>query len=113
ITQKYGDPGVKLIDEQRFVYPVYVVFLLAPTIRADFAQLRFWTPVLLVVLTAISVLLWLDVLRWRPSWMVTVALVLFVLCSPQIVQGVEHSQLALAVGFLLALSAWCVVRNHL
>src|SRR5438132_1610458 len=25
ITQKYGDPGVKLIDEQRFVYPVYVV----------------------------------------------------------------------------------------
>src|SRR5271166_281814 len=35
IEQKYGQPGVDVIDEQRFVYPVYVVFLLAPTMDAD------------------------------------------------------------------------------
>src|ERR1022692_2001891 len=113
IDQRYGQPGVGIIDEQRFVYPVYVVFLLAPTISMDFSHLQVWAPVVFAMLTAFSVLLWLEVLRWRPPKALIVAIVLFVLSSPQIVQGLRLRQLALVVCFLLALSAWCITRNPL
>src|SRR5271168_1878744 len=113
IDQKYGQPGVEIIDEQRFVYPIYVVFLLAPTVYLSFSQAQICALVLFTVLTGISVLLWLDLLRWRPPKMLTTAIVLFVLSSPQIVQGLRLGQLGLVVAFLLALSAWCLARNHL
>jgi hypothetical protein len=113
IDQKYSEPGVTLIDEQRFAYPVYVVFLLAPTIHLNFSQVQEWTPLIFAMLTAISVLLWLDVLRWRPPGAVIAAVVLFVLSSPQVVQGLRLRQLGLLVGFLLAMGAWCISRNHL
>ncbi len=113
IDQKYGEPGVEIIDEQRFVYPVYVVFLLAPTVYLSFSQAQLCALVLFTVLTGISVLFWLDLLRWRPDKTLTAAVVLFVLSSPQIVQGLRLGQLGLVVAFLLALSAWCLARSHL
>jgi hypothetical protein len=113
ISQKYGEPGPPPIDEQRFAYPVYVVLLLAPTTHLSFSQLQEWAPVVLAALTAASVLLWLDVLRWRPPGMAIAAIVLFVLSSPQVVQGLWLRQLGLLVGFLLAAGAWCISRNHL
>ena len=113
IEQKYGQPGVDVIDEQRFVYPVYVVFLLSPTMDADFSRLQLWTPVILALMTAISVPLWLDFLRWRPPAALMGAIVLFIVSSPQIMQGLRLRQLGLAVAFLLALGAWCIARNHL
>jgi hypothetical protein len=113
IDQKYGQPGVDVIDEQRFVYPVYVIFLMAPTVRMDFSQLQLWAPIIFALLTAISVPLWLSVLRWRPPKSLVAAIVLFVLSSPQVMQGLRLRQLGLVVSFLLALSAWCIARNHL
>jgi hypothetical protein len=112
IVQKYDEPGPR-IDEQRFAYPVYVVFLLAPIIHLDFATVQTWAPAVLIALTAIGVLLWLQVLQWRPVRMSAVALTIFILASPQILQGVQRRQLGLLVGFLLAFSMWCVARNHL
>jgi len=113
LSQNYGEPGTRLIDEQRFAYPVYVVFLLAPTVHWSVAQLQAWAPVVLAALTAASVPLWLDVLRWRPRRTVIAAIILFVLSSPQVVQGLGLRQLGLLVAFLLAAAAWCVSRNHL
>jgi hypothetical protein len=113
IDQEYGKPGVAVVDEQRFAYPVYVVFLLAPTVRLSFSQLQAWTPLIFAMLTAVSVLLWLDVLRWRPPATAIVAMVLFVLSSPQVMQGLRLRQLGLLIGFLLAMGAWCISRNHL
>jgi hypothetical protein len=113
IEQEYGKPGVHVVDEQRFVYPVYVVFLLAPTVYVSFPQLRVWVAVILAILVAFSVRLWLDVALWRPPRPLAGAAVLFILSSPQIVQGLRLQQLGLIVGFLLALSAWCIARNHL
>jgi hypothetical protein len=112
IDQKYGQPGADVIDEQRFAYPVYVIFLMAPTIRMDFSQLQTWVPVVFATLIAISVPLWLDVLRWRPPKVQVAATVLFVISSPQIVQGLRLRQLGLVVSFLLAVSVWCIARNH-
>jgi hypothetical protein len=113
IDQKYGEPGVEVVDEQRFVYPLYVVFLLAPMVYLSFSQVQMCALVLFAVVTAISVLLWLDLLRWRPDKILTTAIVLFVLSNPQIVQGLRLRQIGLLVAFLLALSAWCIARNHL
>ena len=113
IEQSYDKPQFEIIDEQRFAYPVYVVFLLAPTIHVDFAKLQAWAPVLLGALTAISVWLWLGVLRWRPPAWLTLALVLFVLSSPQIAQGLRLRQVGLLVAFLLTVATWCVTRNRL
>jgi hypothetical protein len=113
IDQKHGEPGVEVVDEQRFVYPLYVVFLLAPMVYLSFSQVQMCALVLFAVVTAISVLLWLDLLRWRPDKILTTAIVLFVLSNPQIVQGLRLRQIGLVVAFLLALSAWCIARNHL
>jgi hypothetical protein len=113
VDQKYGQPGVVLIDEQRFVYPVYVVFLLAPSVYLQFWQLQVWASIIFAILTAVSVILWMEVLRWRPPKALVLAIVLFVLSTPQVVQGLRLRQLGLLVAFLLALSAWCIVRNHL
>jgi len=113
IEQKYGEPGANVINEQRFAYPVYVVFLLAPTVYADFQTLQIWAAVVLAMLTAISVLLWIDVSRWRPSGILIATIIPFVISSPQIMQGLRLRQLGLAVGFLLAVSAWCITRNHM
>jgi len=113
LHQNYDQAGITVVDEQRFAYPVYVVFLMAPVVRLDFSQLQAWAPVILGILTSASVLLWLDVLRWRPPPTIVAALVLFVLASPQVVQGLGLMQLGLLVSFLLALGTWCITRNHL
>lgn len=106
------DKPSQILDEQRFAYPLYVVLLLAPTVHADFATLQTWAPVLLALLTAISVWIWLHVARWRPPPLVVAALVLFVLSSPQLAQGLRLRQFSLFVAFLLALASWCVTRER-
>ena len=106
-------PGVRVIDEQRFAYPVYVVFLLAPVARVGFDRVQEAAPVILAVLVALSVWLWMRALRWRPPTILVSAITLFVLASPQIAQGLRLRQLGLIVGCLLALCSFLVVRNHL
>jgi hypothetical protein len=113
IVQSYDQPQPNIIDEQRFAYPVYVVFMLAPTVHVPFDILQTWTPVVLAVLLAISIPLWMHVLRWRTSSITAAALILFILASPQIAQGLRLRQLGFLVGSLLALAAWCIARNHL
>lgn len=102
-----------IINEQRFAYPVYLVFLLAPTLHADFSDVRSWSAVVLGVLTVASLLFWLDFLHWRVQSLTLIALAIFVLSVPQTVQGLRFENLALLVAFLLALGAWCLQRNHL
>lgn len=112
IEQSYDKPPLERFDEQRFAYPVYVAFLLAPTVHVEFEQLEAWAPVVLAALTAISVWLWIVVLRWRPPPLIAAALILFVVASPQIGQALRLCQPGLFVAFLLALGCWCVTRQH-
>jgi hypothetical protein len=112
IEQSYDKPRSEIIDEQRFVYPLYVVFLLAPSIHWDFAQMQTWAPVLFGAVTALSLWLWLGVLDWSPPWLAAVAMSMLVLSSPQVAQGLRLRQLGLLVAFLIALAAWCVTRER-
>lgn len=113
IEQSYNRPASEILDEQRFVYPLYVVLLLAPTVHMDFAQLEAWAPFVFAGLTVASIWLWLGVMRWRPPPLVAISTVLFVVASPQIVQGLRLRQFGLLVAFLIALASWCVVRQRL
>lgn len=103
----------RIVDEQRFVYPVYIVFLLAPTIHMDFVAVQKWAPVVLGTLAGLSVLFCVGLLDWSLPWTMIVALVLFTLSSPQIGQGIRHQQFALVAGFLLFAGAWCVHKGQL
>jgi len=40
IEQSYDQPESEIVDEQRFAYPLYVVFLLAPTVNLEFPVLQ-------------------------------------------------------------------------
>jgi len=112
ITQGYA-PGHKIVDEWRFVYPVYVVFLMAPLIRVDFSEVQRWAPSVLGLFAVLCVPLCLDILHWRLPRTAAAAVTLLTVSSPQIVQGMHHQQLAVVVGLLLIAGAWCVCRNHL
>ena len=104
--------GTKVIDEQRFAYPVYVVFLLAPAAKMGFETAQTWVPLILALAVAGSVVIWMSVLRWRLSLILAAALVLFFLASPQIAQGFRLRQLGFVVALLLALAAFLIQRNH-
>ena len=114
----YGHPvtpeeAAQHVDEQRFAYPLYVVFLMAPTIHADFATVQFWAPYVLALFAGLTVLLSLGLLEWHLPWTTTAALVLFTLSSPQVIQGMRHQQLALVAACLLTSGAWCVHKGYL
>ena len=107
------ESAARVVDEQRFAYPLYVVFLMAPTIYTDFAKMQLWAPLVLGGFAALGVLFSVGMLDWRLPWTTVAALVLFVVSSPQIVQGMRHQQLALVVACLLAAGAWFVRKGHL
>lgn len=113
IVQSYDQPPDQIIDEQRFAYPIYVVFLLAPTMHLPFAIVQAWAVPLLIAFMALTVIFWVRAMKWEVSWALLAALVLFALATPQLVQGLRLRQLGMLVGCLLAFATWCVVQNYL
>ena len=107
-----GRPG-EPTDQQAFAYPVYVVFLLAPTVGLPFSVVQtafFW---FLLALTTTSVALWLMLMNWRPSRSIAAALTLLTLGSFAVIQGLKLQQLTLLVSGLIALSAALLSRGYL
>jgi hypothetical protein len=96
-------------DRQGFAYPVYVVFLLAPTVDLPFETVQIAFRWLLVGLAAGSVLLWLRVLRWPASFGTVLILVVLMLGWLPMVQGIKLQQLTLLVAALLAACGVCLV----
>jgi len=107
-SNRPGDPR----DEQAFAYPVYVVFMLAPTVGLPFPivqKLVFW---FFLGITAASVLAWLRFLKLRIS--ITNQLVWVVLvtsCYPAI-QGYRLRQLSILVAALVAFAASAMARQQ-
>jgi hypothetical protein len=100
-------------NQQAFSYPVYVAFLLSPTVKFSFLHVRiafFW---ILAALTALSVLLWLRTIAWKPGFSTTIALILFTLATFAAVQGIKLQQLTLLVSFLIAASVALLCSRRL
>jgi Glycosyltransferase family 87 len=95
-------------DQQGFAYPAYVVFLLAPTVWSPFALVQFGFRWLLVGLGAVSVLLWLRVLRWQASFGTILIAIVLLLGSVPMMQGLRLQQLTLLVAAILAACGACL-----
>jgi hypothetical protein len=107
-----GRPGEPK-DEERFAYPIYVVFLLAPTVTLPFTTVQIAASWILGILTASSVLLWLFVLRWQPSPGVLGILLVLTVGSFPTIQGIKLQQLSLLVGALIAASTALLAAGQL
>jgi hypothetical protein len=105
-TAFYGaplGPGDHPDQECCFAYPVYVSFLLAPSVNGDFATARLAAVLFLLAVTVISVACWHDVAR-RPASHLAYVIPL-VLLSPPVMQGLDLRQPALLVAALLSAAA--------
>ena len=100
-------------DQQGFVYPVYVVFLLAPTVGLPFEQVETGFRWFLIALAVGSVLLWIPVLRWKVSPGYTLVLAVLALGWLPMVQGIKLQQLSLLVAGLLAACGACLAGGWL
>jgi hypothetical protein len=95
-------------DQQGFAYPVYVVFLLAPTVDLPWDTVQFAFRLFLIVLGAASILFWLRVLHWRATWGTKVISIVLILGWWPMVQGLKLQQLTLLVAGLLAGCGVCL-----
>jgi len=90
-------------DQQGFVYPVYVVFLLSPTLNLPFDQVQTGFRWFLVSLAALSIVFWLRLIRWRISAGAILVLMVLLVGWLPMVQGIKLQQLTLLAAGLLAL----------
>jgi len=100
-----GDPS--------FAYPVYVVFLLAPTITLPFPVVRAVFEWFLILLICLNVLLWLKVLHWTPPLLIAASLIIFTLGYFPVVQGLKLQQFTLLVSGFITGSVLLVVSRQL
>ncbi|SRR5712692_8328538 len=100
-------------DQEAFAYPVYVVFLLAPTLPLSFESAQLVFRVLLLVLTVASVPLWIDVVGLRWSWLKALIAIALTLASFPTVQAIHLQQLGLLVAFLIVASVAALARGRL
>jgi hypothetical protein len=100
-------------DEERFAYPVYVVFLLAPAVALPFPVVRAGFNVLLVLLTVFSVPLWMKSLRWKPPYLIIAIWILLAMGSFPAAQGLKLQQLSLLVAGLLSAAAAAIASGFL
>src|ERR1700756_6023247 len=113
-TGFYGHPleASDTRDPQGFAYPVYVVFLLWPTVWTSFPQVKLIAIVFLAAVTIASVFCWLIALRIKPrAWFGL--MVLAVLFSPPVMQGLRLQQIGFLVAALIAGAAACVILGQL
>jgi hypothetical protein len=100
-------------DEERFVYPVYVAFLLAPTVGLPFEVVQkgfFW---ILLILAIGVVPIWLRILKWQPPPWTVVSLIGFTVGSPAVMQTLKLRQLSLLVAALVFGAIALLVADHL
>ena len=100
-------------DQQGFAYPAYVVFLLAPTVGLPFDIVQIGFRWLLFGLAALTVFLWLRVLRWRVSCGTVLIFVVLIIGWLPMVQGIKLQQLSLVVAALLAACGACLAGGWL
>jgi hypothetical protein len=100
-------------DQMAFAYPLYVVFLLAPTIMLPFLFVRIGVHWFFVLLTAASIPLWSRALRWRASLPVTATLIILTLGTLPVVLAIKLEQLTLLVGGLVAGCVLLLVSDYL
>jgi hypothetical protein len=106
------DPGAPEEWGGGFAYPIYVVFLLWPTVWLPFHVVQTIFSYVLPTLTLISFPLWLYALNWHPTTFESSTIVIFTLGSFPFLQGLKLQNLSLLVAFLVALAIACLAAGR-
>jgi hypothetical protein len=107
-----GSPSDPTAQES-FVYPLYVVFLLAPTVKLPFPTVVAIFRAILLASIAFSVPLWMYAIRLRPRWPLVVSGMLLALGSYPAVEEYYQQNLTALVVFFLAAAAAATARKWL
>jgi Glycosyltransferase family 87 len=99
-------------DQQGFAYPVYVVFLLAPTVTLPFPVVQEGFRWFLGLLTVATVWMWLRTLGWRIPLSTAAILMVATLGSFPVLQGIKLQQLTLLVSGLVAAAALLLTQGY-
>jgi Glycosyltransferase family 87 len=97
--------------KESFVYPLYVVFLIAPTAALPFGTAQAVFKTLLLSALALSVPLWIYAVGLRPRLVMVVSGMVLVVSSVPAVMEFHMQNLAALVIFFLAAAAATTVRN--
>jgi hypothetical protein len=112
-TAFYGTPSsTQPRDEQRFAYPVYVVFLLRPFVTLSFDQVQLIFSIFLLVSIAVSVVLWSKFMELKLGLAEFITLEALVLSCHPTVQLVWIQQLSGFVILSLAASVFLFHRRQ-
>jgi hypothetical protein len=118
-TMIYGAPvsvantGAPSAMSGGFAYPLYVVFLMWPTLHLPFTTVQTIFACLFLALTLVSLILWLKALDWRQSAVGMATLAFFTIGSFPALQGIKLQNLSLLAAFLVALTLISLVSDHL
>jgi hypothetical protein len=96
-----------------FAYPLYVVFLMWPTLHLSFGTVQTIFACLFLALTFVSLILWLKVLSWRCSAIGVAILAFFTIGSFPVLQGIKLQNLSLLAAFLVAVTLVSLVSDRL
>ncbi len=100
-------------DEARFAYPLYVVFLLAPTVIFPFRLVELGYMLLIAILSAASVILWVRAFGVHMNRQALAAGMVLMLGSWPVVHGLYWQQLSLFVASMIAGAAAAVAAGAL
>lgn len=100
-------------DRRSFPYPFFADLLFWPVSQTPFAPTRVVIVIVLGILTAISLLLWMQALGWQPGWMGVGFGLCALLSSYPALEGLYAAQIGLLVAFLFAASILALRRNNL
>jgi hypothetical protein len=100
-------------DLRMFPYPAFTDLLLWPAARLPFPVVRVVALCLLAVLTLASIQAWMLALSWQPDWRWLAVIVLLILCSYPVLEGLYAGQIGLLAAFLLASCILALQRGRL
>jgi len=100
-------------DQVAFAYPVYVVFLLAPTLEFSFATVQTISAWLLLFGIAASVPAWMYAMGFRTKTALVFAGMVLAISTYPAVLEFHMQNLAALVAILLAFAAAAAARNYL
>lgn len=89
-------------DQEGFAYPLYVVFLLAPSIMVPFATVRAVFSTVLVLLALATIFWWVRGMRLHLSVNSSLLAVIGVMSSYPVLDGIHLQQFTLLVAALMA-----------
>lgn len=115
----YGHPleidrkNSQVQDENRFAYPLYIVFLLAPFVRLSFPQTYYLFRMLVPLVCIATTLLWLRAVRWKCGPLLLTSIVLLSIFNFPMLESIYLQQPVVLAAAFLAGSCVALTSNHL